>query len=58
MSSFFHSSEVVLLYYFLWYDVEWKADILITFHGGDQIKIIDVEAHEARLWSWNITVEA
>ena len=50
MSIFLHSSEVLLFYYFFCYDVEWKVNIFIPFHGGSQIIIIDVEAHAAHLW--------
>ena len=51
MYIFLHTYEVVLFYYLLWYDVEYQANIFIPFHGGPQIKILDVAANEARLWS-------
>ena len=48
---FIYSSEGLLFYYLLCYDVKWKVNIFIPFHGGYQIKNLDVAAHEARLWS-------
>ena len=51
MSIFLHISEVVLFYYLFRYDIECQEDIFIPFHGGYQIIIIDVSAHEAHLWS-------
>ena len=57
MSNFLHSSKVVMFYFLLQYDVEWRTNISIPLHGEYEIKILDVEAYEARLWSCNITVE-
>ena len=37
MYIFLHISEVVLCYYLLWYDVDWKADIFIEFQGVAKI---------------------
>ena len=50
MSIFLHSYEVVFFHYLLRYDVDWKTNILIEFHGGAKIKILDVAAYEERLW--------
>ena len=49
MFIFLHNSMVVLCYYSISCDVDWKENMFIAYHGSAYIKIIDVAAHEMRL---------